>query len=216
MKFELWIVGTLVTVTLAHSSHDGPSMPKLVGGRQFLSDLKARNAFPEAFRDGTETLQKREANQNPNTLGERQVGGTSGTCGKGIGSCSAGICCSPAGYCGTGSDYCAGPDCQLAYGPGCDGNQVPSGASTASIARPLLGSQPYGGAGIYDCLTAGGTTTPFIFSSRYTDMPQILHLHSMMGHIAIPQTCSTNYSNTMLKRPSLSVGAIFNLKPASR
>lgn len=60
-------------------------------------------------------------------------------------------------WCGVGIDYCAGPDCQLAYGPGCDGNQSPSGASTASVARPVLGSMPYGGAGIYDCLTAGGT-----------------------------------------------------------
>lgn len=59
-------------------------------------------------------------------------------------------------YCGTGKDYCAAPDCQLAYGPACDGNQVPSGNSTAGIKRPQIGAVPYGGAGIYDCAVAGG------------------------------------------------------------
>ena len=63
-------------------------------------------------------------------------------------------------WCGNGIDYCAAPDCQFLYGPACDANTVPAGASTAGIARPQLGSIPYGGAGIYDCLVPGGQLFP--------------------------------------------------------
>ncbi|KAF8865745.1 glycoside hydrolase/deacetylase [Acephala macrosclerotiorum] len=160
MNLKLFVVGALASAALAHSSHEGPSMPKLLGGRKFLSTLKARNALPEVF----EVLEERvEERQEPHAdvLEARQIGGTDGQCGPGVGTCAAGYCCSPAGWCGVGIDYCAGPDCQLAYGPGCDGNQAPSGTSTASIARPVLGSQPYGGAGIYDCLTAGDIAFTF-------------------------------------------------------
>lgn len=45
-------------------------------------------------------------------------------CGAGVGSCPSGQCCSAAGQCGTGATFCIGPDCQLAYGPGCDGKLV--------------------------------------------------------------------------------------------
>lgn len=58
-------------------------------------------------------------------------------------------------WCGTGIDYCAAPDCQYQYGPQCDANIRPSGTSTANIARPKLGSIPYGGTGIYDCAVPG-------------------------------------------------------------
>ncbi len=64
-------------------------------------------------------------------------------------------------WCGTTSDYCAAPDCQLQYGTGCDGNKVPAGTSTSSIARPVLGSVPYGGAGIYDCVVPGDVAFTF-------------------------------------------------------
>lgn len=42
-------------------------------------------------------------------------------CGAGIGSCPAGQCCSLGGQCGIGHGYCDGPNCQIAYGPACDG-----------------------------------------------------------------------------------------------
>jgi len=64
-------------------------------------------------------------------------------------------------WCGIGPDYCTSPDCQINYGPACDGNKVPSGVSTARIARPKLGSVPYGGAGIYDCAVAGDIALTF-------------------------------------------------------
>lgn len=47
--------------------------------------------------------------------------------------------------------YCSGPACQLSYGDLCDGNISPSGSSTRSVPRPLLGNVSYGGEGIYKC-----------------------------------------------------------------
>lgn len=67
----------------------------------------------------------------------------------------------PTRYCGNGINYCYSPDCQFLYGRACDANQVPAGASTASIPKPLLGSIPYGGVGIYDCLVAGDIAFTF-------------------------------------------------------
>ncbi|KUJ20039.1 glycoside hydrolase/deacetylase [Mollisia scopiformis] len=161
MHLKLLFVGAFASIGLAHSSREGPSTPKLFGARKFLSTLEARNALPEALAEHEDHVEKRWPEDSFQALETRQIGGTDGQCGPGVGTCASGYCCSPAGWCGVGIDYCAGPDCQLAYGPGCDGNQSPSGASTASVARPVLGSMPYGGAGIYDCLTAGDIAFTF-------------------------------------------------------
>ncbi|KAI4603510.1 hypothetical protein KJ359_003322 [Pestalotiopsis sp. 9143b] len=60
-----------------------------------------------------------------------------------------------------GIDYCEAPDCQLSYGPGCDGNSKPTGVDTSTIARPKVGSVEYGGVGIYDCVNAGDIAMTF-------------------------------------------------------
>lgn len=41
------------------------------------------------------------------------------------------------------------------FGPGCDANKTPAGASTRNDARTVKGNVPYGGAGIYACRKAG-------------------------------------------------------------
>lgn len=83
-------------------------------------------------------------------------------------------------WCGKGSDYCTSPDCQINYGPACDGvrnhtslrlgirvadacvqNKKPSGLDTSSVPRPKLGSVLIGGAGIYDCVTPGDIAITF-------------------------------------------------------
>jgi hypothetical protein len=66
------------------------------------------------------------------------------------------MCCDVCRYCGTGRVYCQAPDCQINYGPACDGNQKPSGFDTSTVARPKVNNGiPYGGLGIYDCVTKG-------------------------------------------------------------
>ncbi|PVH72657.1 carbohydrate esterase family 4 protein [Cadophora sp. DSE1049] len=158
MKFTGILLGALASIASAHSdpreAHAG--LPQIVGGRKFLSELKARNALPDSL------VRKAHVEERKPALGhaieERQ--NNDGQCGPGIGSCTSN-CCSSAGWCGMGTEYCAAPDCQFQYGPGCDANQVPAGASTASISRPALGSVPYGGAGIYDCAVPGDIAFTF-------------------------------------------------------
>jgi hypothetical protein len=41
------------------------------------------------------------------------------------------------------------------FGPACDANQSPSGASTRNDPRPQKGDVEYGGEGIYECLKPG-------------------------------------------------------------
>lgn len=84
------------------------------------------------------------------------------------------------GYCGVGPDYCNGPDCQLDYGPACDANKIPAGTNTSSIPRPALGSIPYGGAGIYQCIAPGTIALtyddgPYIYTSYILDVLKSYH-----------------------------------------
>ncbi|KAF4447836.1 bifunctional xylanase deacetylase [Fusarium albosuccineum] len=53
-------------------------------------------------------------------------------------------------WCGTGYLYCSAPSCQIEYGPACDANVRPDGPDTTRIARPKVGSIPYGKP-IYGC-----------------------------------------------------------------
>ncbi|CAG8971104.1 hypothetical protein HYALB_00010681 [Hymenoscyphus albidus] len=152
MKYTTIIVGAIASVTSAHSvsSDANAVVPQLLGGRKFLSEMKARGALPDAAVPA-HIEAKREVVERQNTEGR---------CGPGFGSCATG-CCSGAGWCGITEEYCAAPDCLYQYGPGCDANKIPAGASTASIARPKVGSVPYGGAGIYDCSVAGDIALTF-------------------------------------------------------
>jgi peptidoglycan/xylan/chitin deacetylase (PgdA/CDA1 family) len=88
-------------------------------------------------------------------------------------SCPPGQCCSSAGLCGTGGAFCTAPDCLYQYGPACDANQVPPGASTANIPRPLFGSVPYGVV-IQHCTVPGKVALtfddgPYLYTSQILD-----------------------------------------------
>ncbi|KAH7399207.1 hypothetical protein DE146DRAFT_526203 [Phaeosphaeria sp. MPI-PUGE-AT-0046c] len=107
---------------------------------------------------------------------ETRQGGQNGRCGPDFGgaSCSAGFCCSGAGYCGTSKDHCMAPDCLINYGPGCDANKTPAGASTRNDARPQKGNVAYGGEGIYTCRVPGTVAItyddgPYIYTDRVLD-----------------------------------------------
>ncbi|RMZ67062.1 chitin binding [Pyrenophora seminiperda CCB06] len=112
----------------------------------------------------------------PENLLHARQGGAAGRCGPGFenASCDEGYCCSPSQWCGKGGDFCMAPDCLFNFGPGCDANQLPSGGSTAQIARPKLGNQFYGGEGIYACTAPNKIAItyddgPFIYTSGVLD-----------------------------------------------
>ena len=82
----------LVSTASAHSDpREGlVGVPKFIGGRKFLAELKARNALPAALESVAPYVEERgvpsvETRQN-----------NDGQCGPGIGSCAT-DCCSPAG-----------------------------------------------------------------------------------------------------------------------
>ncbi|KAK8123514.1 chitin deacetylase [Apiospora kogelbergensis] len=157
------------------------AVPRILGGRQFLSDLKSRKTLMQDTSQFGHRVPPAAAGAQPGHQGSSSTGDVhedeneaklqnaklqerqnkSGRCGAGRGSCAAGYCCSAEGWCGVGLDYCTAPDCQLNYGPGCDGNKKPSGVDTSGIARPKLGKVQYGGVGIYDCVTNGDIALTF-------------------------------------------------------
>lgn len=88
-----FVLGSLISATAAHSdSRDGnAALPKFMGARKLLSEMKARNALPHSLEapiqaekrqpTGAENLEKRQEDR----------------CGPGVGNCAATDCCSPAG-----------------------------------------------------------------------------------------------------------------------
>jgi hypothetical protein len=131
----------LPSIVAAHS--DIPGAPRLFG-HHTVSELRSRNHLASK-------VHRSVPHDHHHKVIKRQE---SETCGPGVGSCAAGLCCSAAGHCGTGPDYCAAPDCLINYGPACDANATPPGASTSSVPRTKLGSVLYGGAGVYDCVVS--------------------------------------------------------------
>ncbi|KAF7550637.1 hypothetical protein G7Z17_g5573 [Cylindrodendrum hubeiense] len=133
------LVLAAATGTLAHSNSP---MHANFGAREAL----------EQTRNSRRALIERQSGVEGH--GKRQVS-TDGRCGTGYGTvCSDEECCSSAGWCGNGYLYCSAPSCQIDYGPACDANVRPSGPDTVNIARPNLGSIPYGEA-IYHCSQYG-------------------------------------------------------------
>lgn len=82
MKLTIILTSALLTVANAHSDYNAP---KIVGGRKFLSEMKARHAPQGPIDAPAVQFKKRD-------IVERQ---TTGRCGPNLGSCTN--CCSPAG-----------------------------------------------------------------------------------------------------------------------
>lgn len=96
MRFSSVLVASLVSLA---SSHPGPrdgsaAMPKLLGVRQFLSEMKGRNVLLN-IPDSVEAVNIDAFPEPISNLKIRQ--NVNGQCGAGFGSCAAGTCCSPAG-----------------------------------------------------------------------------------------------------------------------
>jgi hypothetical protein len=120
MRLSSAFVTVLIGLAAAHGDHDGQHIPKLLGGRRFLADLKARRGLTPRPRTVAKT--PLGPARQPGSLRNRQIDdNVDGPCGPGIGSCAVGYCCSYGGWCGKAKDYCSAPDCQINYGSGCDG-----------------------------------------------------------------------------------------------
>lgn len=147
MRFaEVLAASSVASLVAAHGGIQGA--PKLFG---LPGDIKIRTPSPRAARAAAAGV------QGPHHLLARQGGDASNRCGPDFGDavCAEGYCCSGAGYCGNTKEHCNAPDCLFNFGPGCDANKTPAGASTRNDARPQKGNVEYGGAGIYACSKAG-------------------------------------------------------------
>ncbi|KAI1777692.1 carbohydrate-binding module family 18 [Hypoxylon cercidicola] len=158
------VLAACASQAVAHADPNDPQhgVPKLAGSRRFMNKLRGNRRW-EGRTEASQKMDMVEArdDQSLEKRGELETRQSSRRCGGNRGSCASGQCCSADGYCGRGEDYCISPDCQINYGPGCDGNQKPSGADTSRIARPKLGDIQYGGVGIYDCENSGDIAITF-------------------------------------------------------
>ncbi|KAH9882915.1 hypothetical protein J1614_000281 [Plenodomus biglobosus] len=173
MRFtDVFTASLVVPLIAAHGGDHFHAAPKIVGLRRHdVAALKSRNIF-----DGREARVVRP-NQDSKLVARQAGGDENGRCGPDFGcaTCSPGNCCSDAGYCGNTSDHCAAPDCKFQYGPACDANKVPAGGSTRDTPRTQLGSQTYGGEGIYSCVTPGTVALTYD-DGPYTYTDELLDL----------------------------------------
>ncbi|KAF6801224.1 polysaccharide deacetylase [Colletotrichum sojae] len=137
------------------AAHGGDSLPlpNIMAGRQALQD----------FTSARRQIQRRAAHVEPvHEASELEKRQSVGRCGPNFNNqvCDPGYCCSSAGWCGQGYLYCSAPSCMIEYGPACDANIRPDGPDTANIARPKIGSVPYG-TPIYHCERYGDIALTF-------------------------------------------------------
>jgi hypothetical protein len=90
MKLSLALLAASCGLVAAHG--DFP-LPKIVGGRRFLSDLKGRHG-PDLPRPRP----AQHAHVEKKSKSQKRQSNTSGQCGPGYGSCAVGYCCSSEGY----------------------------------------------------------------------------------------------------------------------
>ncbi|OHE98733.1 chitin binding protein [Colletotrichum orchidophilum] len=183
MRWTPVVLATLAGLEAAHAhdENDVPHPNMVLPRHRSVDDLRQRRYAFEPWNPPTVAnkpradgvrLSPRQASSTPSAssipLGDNsQCGGT-------YGRCADGYCCSPSGWCGQSEAYCASPDCQINYGPACDGNERPTGADTSNIPRPQLGNIPYGGVGIYDCVNQGDVAItyddgPYIYTNAMLD-----------------------------------------------
>ncbi|KAK0737018.1 hypothetical protein B0T21DRAFT_364242 [Apiosordaria backusii] len=209
MKLSITALAAFLSLAVAHSEHGGQHIPKILGGRKFLSEMEARRRFSRAAPEPVVNKRHPPISKAPNPQGpsNKRQENTSGRCGASGGSCATGYCCSAEGWCGRGIDYCSAPDCQLNYGSGCDGNKKPSGPDTSGVARPKFGSVLYGGAGIYDCVTAGDVALTFD-DGPYLYTNDLLDKLKSYGAKATFFITGTNIGKGMINDPATPYPAI--------
>ncbi|KAK2000448.1 glycoside hydrolase/deacetylase [Colletotrichum falcatum] len=183
MRWPSVFLAALAGLEAARAHGDGPHPKMVMPRRRSVEELRRmrdsherRGPPPTAENgprvdDGRVLEARQEASTTAVTVGDNV------NCGLAYNStsCASGYCCSGSGWCGTGPQYCNAPDCQINYGPACDGNQKPSGRDTSGDPRPLMGSVPYGGVGIYNCVNDGDVAItyddgPYIYTAAMLDV----------------------------------------------
>lgn len=91
MKLSTALLAASLGLAFAHDDH-GQHVPKLLGGRRFLSELETRRRATSREQAVAER-QHAPAKQRGNPV-RRQDDDLEGRCGPGIGSCEDGDCCS--------------------------------------------------------------------------------------------------------------------------
>lgn len=144
-----WFYKFALAGTAGFAAAHGNGLPRIAGDPQLSAKLTASKRWQSASNlvHGSSSA-RRQIDENTNT---------NGRCGRDFDntSCAPGYCCSVAGWCGRDRAYCWAPDCQIDFGPGCDGNKNPRGEDTSDVPRPKVGNVPYGGTGIYRCVNEG-------------------------------------------------------------
>ncbi|KAK2000074.1 glycoside hydrolase/deacetylase [Colletotrichum falcatum] len=177
MRWSPMLLAALAGLEAAHAHGNKPHpnivLPRLRG----KEELRQRRAAFEPW--NPPSVANKPRNHARDHLSPRQASttipvGDNDQCGGNFGRCANGFCCSAEGWCGTGPDYCSAPDCQISYGPACDGNQRPSGTDTSKDKRDRKGSIPYGGVGIYSCEKEGDIAVtyddgPYIYTAAMLD-----------------------------------------------
>ncbi|KAJ0165699.1 Chitin deacetylase [Colletotrichum tanaceti] len=148
MRWTPVLLAALAGLEAAHAHGDEPHMNMVLPRLRNVEELRQKRAKYEPW--NPPTVANKPRGDRTNRLSPRQVDNIT------LGD----------------NDQCG--DCQINYGPGCDGNQKPSGPDTANDARPLKGSIPYGGLGIYDCENDGDVAVtyddgPYIYTAAMLD-----------------------------------------------
>jgi hypothetical protein len=185
MYFSTLYASSLALPVLV-AGHGGiPGAPRIFG-LPAGSDLELRQLL-----ESVPNIQRRVPVEPHHQLVARQRQAEQ-TCGPNIGSCAAGLCCSADGICDDSKDSCSAPDCKFVYGPACDANALPGGASTSSVSRPHIGEIPYG----IDILHCRVITRSFLFPSFLITTNNLtcrllepLPSHSMTVRIFTPMAC---------------------------
>ncbi|GJC94983.1 chitin recognition protein [Colletotrichum higginsianum] len=165
MRWTPVLLAALAGLEAAHAHGDEPHMNMVLPRLRNVEELRQKRVKYEPWNPPSVANKPRD--ERTNRLSPRQAVtiklGDNVQCGGTFGR-----------WCGKGTEYCRAPDCQINYGPGCDGNQKPSGPDTANDARPLKGSIPYGGLGIYACEKDGDVAVtyddgPYIYTAAMLD-----------------------------------------------
>ncbi|KAK1676727.1 hypothetical protein BDP55DRAFT_549903 [Colletotrichum godetiae] len=177
MRWTPVVLATLAGLQAAHA-HDEDEVPHPNMVLPRLRDVDELRQRRNAFEPWNPPTVANKPRADRVKLSPRQTSsiplGDNSQCGGTYGRCADGYCCSASGWCGQSEQYCASPDCQINYGPACDGNEKPNGPDTSNYARPKNGDVPYGGVGIYACVNQGDVAItyddgPYIYTAAMLD-----------------------------------------------